>query len=226
MKAGVKNIILVILVAVSASLLTYIFIQSKKDLPPLPPKPRESDAVNISGTVENYLGDKNGDIDKMRLNDGKQILLLHFPPHTAKQVMLLAPKNSLIKASVFDGLPKKPNDDFNMYNVESITTSASSLNINDIAPPPPVEGKEVELTGTITSYKRDDHGMINGFVINNYIVQLPPHAVQNIVPLLQNAKQISVKGFVRDTTNGFVNISGLMLVKPSSINIDKTNYLL
>lgn len=185
----------------------------------------------ITGTIVNYAANRNGDIDKLILNTGNDKMLIYFPPHTARQLMNAAEKNT--KVHVWLGNDKKPppkHDDINnqnRYELISLHAEVNSITINvhDIPPPRPATGNEVLIKGKTIQWQKDDNNQPVDFILSGKLIALSPHARKSLLPLLNNARSITVKGYERNAADGFVNISGLIMVKPYAITIDSVNYI-
>jgi hypothetical protein len=119
-------------------------------------------------------------------------------------------------------------DNIPLYTLISIQSPSlgKAVFIHDIPPPPPTKGNEVEVSGSEVQFRLDDHGKVGAFILADKLVDLNPATGETLVPLLRQAKEIIVKGYERSPDKGFVNITGLVLIKPNLITIDKTNYLL
>jgi len=185
----------------------------------------------VTGIIINYKANRDGDIDKLILQTANDTLLIHFPPHTARQLMNTAAKNT--KVHVWLGNDKKPpkhNDDMNNkkhYELISLHAQANgiTINVHDIPPPKPVPGNEVVVTGNKLQWQSDDDGQAGDFILSGKLIALPPHVKESLLPLLKNAHSIIIKGYERNAADGFVNISGLILIKPFAITIDSVNYI-
>ncbi len=204
----------------SGIILLYIYAAKLlKEPPPL------AGAASEQITILAYGANRISDIDKILFNKNGDSGWLHFPPHTAKYIMGIAPKNSIAYVSFQPTIRKAP-DDKPMYELLSIQSSIGVLSTNAIPPPAPATGKSIELAGKIKEYCTDEKGMISGFIMEKYIIEIPKHIEQNIIPLLQAGKEVAIKGYERSTNDGFVNTTGFTLVKPYAITIDQTYYLL
>ncbi len=211
---------------VSGTILLYIYAAQLRTKKPMPPDSGKLPGVQFEHIrVIDYGFNRIGDIDKLLFDYHGQSTWLHFPPHTARYVMAVAPKNTTADAS-FDITNRKAGDEKPIHDLIVIQTSQSSFKTGSIPPPAPANGRQIEVTGKIAEYRFDEKGSISGFVIDKYIIEIPKHMEQNIVPLLKVAKKIVVKGYERSATDGFVNTSSFVLVKPFAITIDKTHYLL
>lgn len=193
----------------------------------MPPTPDDiqsnASTQKIKGTVIQYGSNPQGDIDKILVDVNNNQLWLHFPPHAAKQVLNIAKLHAIVAIEYAERHGKK---DRISNEIQIISNNKNeSVNIRDIAPPPPTPGNDVTVNGNKIEIKKDDNGNTNAFVLSNKLIMLPPHVAENLLPMIENAKTITVKGNERSNADGFVNINGLNLVRPDSIIIDGTNYL-
>lgn len=200
----------------------------KKPKPPLGPlDPPHKEAIVIKGTVLRYESNDAGDIDKMAIEQDDEIFLLHFPPHTAQQVLSIATIKSSVSVMARTG--KEHKDAVGrLYELISITTNGSDkmIEIKSIPPPPPEQGEEVEITGTGIEIKKDAAGRTKAFILSGRLIAVPPHAADNLEPLLNKVQTITVRGNKRNASDGFVNSNGLAVIKPYSITINGTIYLI
>jgi hypothetical protein len=190
--------------------------------PPSIDRPRE-----VSGVVVDYGANRIGDIDKLLLQCAGEKLWLHFPPHTAAQVINLAVKETTVQAGI-GSQAKRGQDSLPVYEVMTLRSPSlgTSLQVRAIPPPPPDRGKETVVTGDSVQFRLDEQGRTSAIILGGRLVPLHPKMAESLAPLLRQASAIEVKGYERDPADGFVNSLGLPVVKPYSINIDKTNYVL
>lgn len=203
---------------------TYKFTTGSKHLPVDTPQRSDNE---LTGLVLDYGANADGDIDNMLVLSGQQKFWLHFPPHTAQQVMNLALKNTTITATIGKH-PRHHSDGILIYRLIALRSDnlGKSLYLDEIPPPSPALGRETIVSGNQIEWRYDEHGQVAGFVIKGKIIKLKPHSAEFLKPLLQNAKQIEVKGHERISSNGFVNINGQSFITPTLITIDQTNYVI
>lgn len=215
-------------VIIMMALFAWFLYASKKDGHHPPPPPFDMPAphvVTIKGTIEKYGSNPDKDIDKLLLKNNSEEQWLHFPPHTAKDVLSAAHIGDVVEASVND--PKKPAPDgVAQKELISITNTKTGKTfiVQHIPPPPPSEGKEVEINGNILHYIDDDKGNTRSVIVDNWLVSLPPHARDALLPLLIRGKRITVKGWERSTELGFVNEGNFTVIRPYAVVIDGTQY--
>jgi hypothetical protein len=221
------------LVFIACGILLAIYYLQQGDNKYMPKKnPKKNPAPLIEGfenaRVLRFESNRIGDLDNMVLHraDGSEVRL-HFPPHTAQKVMHIVQVNKQVQFKA-GGIHKHSPDGkiiLHLHTVKSYETQ-EEFQVEEMPPPRPSVGKEISLEGQIKQYKLDENGMVSGFILQNYLVEIPPHLTNSLVPLLKDAKIISLKGYLRSTNYGFVNTTGLEIVKPYSIRIDETDYIL
>ena len=221
----IKNLLWIIFI-ISGILLLLNYLQPKK---PLPPHENINPlaATEITAAVINYGSNGVGDIDKILVQHNNQKMWLHFPPHTAQQILNVAVKNTTISAELHAG--KRPaNDGIAVYELISLHSDAlgKTINVHDIPPPPPDRGNEVEVRGNSIEVKPNEEGRIGAFILSGKLIALPKHTAETMLTLMKQAHQIVVKGYERSASDGFVNSTGLPFIKPYSITIDNINYVI
>lgn len=192
---------------------------------PLPPGnvQKHLSEQKIKGMVMQYGSNPQGDIDKILIDENNNQIWLHFPPHAAKQILNIAKLHTVVTIEYAQKPGKK---DILSNELQTISNDNNNmLDIKMIVPPSPTAGNNITVTGKIIKIKSDNNGNQNAFELSNKLIVLPPHAAKALLPLIENAKTIVVKGDERNNADGFVNINGLSLVRPESIIIDSINYL-
>jgi len=216
--------VVLLLVILAAGLLLYGLQKNDKNLPAdLRPKhgPIENKQVKITGTVVKYGSNHEGDIDKILIASGEKEVWLHFPPHMARLVKSVAVINEPVDALADQkGPPHGPHQE-NLFELKSIVNSKveTKVDLTQIHAPIPREGFKIEIQG-IPSLNTNE----NTLILAGRVVKLPPHMAHQLFPLINQAKTIMVKGYMRDSTDGFLSDSGLPVVRPVSIKIDSVIY--
>ena len=226
-----------LIVSLLAGMMNFVACHNRQ--PPPPPgndflqqnqlPPEAHDIQQAEGTMMGYKANHDGDIDKLIVQTSNGILLFRFPPHTAKQVMSMAVKNAALHVWFDDR--KKPMEHVNdgrCYELVSldVNNNNSPLVIHNIPPPKPSTGSDIMVVGSAIQWQQDEDGKNMRFILSGKLVALPLRAAENLTALLKNAHSIVVKGVARNAADGFVNSSGLLLVKPRSITIDSINYII
>ncbi len=209
-------------------LLLIVWLCSRRVGPPAPPHPPgpplPMPVTVLKGIVKSYAGNPEGDIDKLVLEAGGPTYLLRFPPHTAQEVMRDAPAGTAVIVNALGG--KNAGADTQQLDLAVLKNGdgGTILDIHTIGPPPP-GGEEIVVTGTPTGFRRDEKDRVTSFVLDSNLVTLPPYIRESVVPLLLPAKKVTVKGFRRGP-GGFVNSSGLRIVRPYAIGISGVEYIM
>ena len=232
-KEHIKSIIIVVLL-LSLGLLVFqyfyrgrIAVQYLQEEPKSIPRgvPGMSSEI-LMGTVQGYGDNHIGDIDKIILQTTAGKIWLHFPPHTAREVLVLANKDAEIEAeieSIHHGIAGE--QIYELIELRSLKKKGR-LVIASIPPLPPSHGIETEVTGSMPHFQYDAEGRMRGFVLSGKLIELNPRMDATLGKLLLDAKIIKVKGFARSAENGTVNLQGYTLIKPVSITIDNVNYII
>lgn len=218
-----KGIILLLGILV-AGLLFYRIQKNDKNLP-AELRPDYGTIANkqfkIAGTVIKYGSNHEGDIDKLLIASDEKEVWLHFPPHMARLVKSVAILNDPVNALVDKkGPPHGPRHE-NVFELKSLINNKLETNVNLslIQAPIPREGIKIEIQG-IPSFNRNK----NTLMLTGKVIKLPPHMAHELLPLINQAKTITVKGYMRDSTDGFLSDSGLPVVRPISVKIDSVIY--
>ncbi|GAB3745940.1 hypothetical protein [Spirosoma pomorum] len=187
---------------------------------------------SLSGRVLGYLANQVGDYDGLRLRTTTGVTWFHFPPHTAAQVLKLAPVGQTVVATgirysppparTSDGQEAAP-----VYRLTSLVNRSrkTSLQIADLPPPPPAQGKLAKAEGPLTGELRDDAGRLSALVTDQYVIDLKPHQSESIQALLEGVHRLGVVGYER-TAVGFVNKTGRKLIHPTALTINGQTFAL
>lgn len=210
-------IFITIAIALVGILLCFILrdndLQQEAPAPPIPAPLTQS----ISGMAARYGSNGHGDIDKMLVIGKAGQLWIHFPPHAARFVLQSTDRQAVVK---IEYTADKMNNE-----LRKITDRHNHLvDLRSIPPPPPSRGDEVTVSGNKFYIRKDEEGRMIGFVLAGTLVVLPPQVADNLIPMMLNAQELTVKGQQRSEEDGFVNIYGKVL-RPSSITIDHQTYL-
>jgi hypothetical protein len=194
----------------------------------LPAQPTQS----LSGRVLGYLANQVGDYDGLRLRTTAGVAWFRFPPHTAAQVLKLAPVGQTVVATGIRHIPplarasdgQEAATDYRLMSLVN-RTRKTSLQIADLPPPPPAQGKLVEAEGPLTGELRDDAGRLSALVTDRYVIDLKPHQSESIQALLEGVRRLGVVGYER-TAMGFVNKTGRKLIHPTALTINGQTFAL
>lgn len=187
--------------------------------------PMTGQELGITGIVVKFGSNPDGDIDKILLSTANQKIWLHFPPHTARQVTSAAKINQSIEATI--GPERLPGTDTEgVYELKNLRSKFQKTNVDlgQIPAPAPRKGIEVALKGVVSKDPKYGNDMETNFILAGKQVLLPPHMARELLPLIRRANIILVKGYMRDSTQGFLSASGMNVIKPSLIQIDSITY--
>ncbi|MGZ1521001.1 MULTISPECIES: hypothetical protein [Xanthomonas] len=171
--------------------------------PPAPPTPVAATPVSVSGTVERFLLNPNGDVDGLWLRDGTQV---GFPPHLSSEVKaaVRAGDSVVVKGFRLGNLP--------VLQVSSIRSGRSGREVVDrpptfgaAPPPPPTPGQLTPLQsdGTIQRLVYGPAGEINGALVSDgTVVRMPPHLALQFADLLRVGAPLSASGLGVATPGG------------------------
>ncbi len=187
--------------------------------------PMRGKLTTITGTVLKYGSNHGGDIDRFMLASDQKNIWIHFPPHTARLVTSFAVVNNLIEAVVDPNSPPghESGQVFELKHLHSVSAK-TDLDMALIPAPAPRKGFEIEIKGSLAKEYKHGNAPGNTFILSGKLVSLPPHMARELFPLMSNAKSILVRGYMRDSTEGFLSASGLSIVKAGSIQIDSIIY--
>lgn len=179
----------------------------------------------VKGKIVDYKTNRIGDIDKVLVDTKQGKVWIHFPPHTAKFVMNTAPKNESGTLAIRPA-DKMTIDHLPLFELISVQTALGSFLTESVPPPAPAVGNKIAISGAAGRYKLDEKGIVAGIILNQYLVDIPAQMLQHILPVIEASHEMTVKGYERNASDGFVNVTGLIMVKPYAITIDKIDYLL
>lgn len=158
----------------------------------------------LTGRVQRWLINPNGEVDGLLLADGTQVA---FPPHlSADAQQLLKPGDSVRVAGWRS--PDAP-----VVRASSLTATASGRSLGDTPPstsantagamaaPPPAPRERTALTamsgtGRIARQLHTDRGDVNGVILEDgLIVRFPPHVGATFAQTVKPGATISAKGW-------------------------------
>lgn len=180
-----------------------------------------------------YLSNRIGDYDGLQLRTATGKAWLHFPPHTAAQVLKLAAVGQPVRVVVTNRppMPRPPADKlpppepaYELVSLQNRTTK-TGFRPADSPPPPPSRGKLVEAEGPLTGQLHDDAGRLVALLTDRFVVELKPHQGESIQELLVGVNRLGVTGYER-TEPGFVNKTGRTLLHPTALTINGQTFVL
>jgi hypothetical protein len=168
--------------------------------PPLAPPPPIADAgvstTAITGRIQRWLLNPNGDVDGLLLADGTQVA---FPPHLSTAVLQIAKPGDSVKVSGWraSGAP--------VMRASSLTATAGGRSVVDqppapgMAPPPPRDPSSLAsmtASGKVSRVLYTDRGDANGVLLDSGdIVRFPPQAASGVTPPVQVGSTLSARGW-------------------------------
>ncbi|WP_291036943.1 hypothetical protein [Dyadobacter sp. 50-39] len=194
------------------------------ELPEHPTPPGHQPAM-FEGTVQAYGNNPEGDMDKILLRSEKGEIWLHFPPHTARQVIEAAPLHATVSVQTDRRGPTGPGAD-HRCELKALKNNSSNTEIilSDISPPAPSAGTEAEVRGNAAHDLEIGTSPGNTFMLSKKQISLPPHMAEELLPLIRRAGNIVVKGKMRDSTQGFVSASGHPVIQATLVQLDSISY--
>ncbi|ACD57240.1 hypothetical protein WKH86_19840 [Xanthomonas oryzae pv. oryzae] len=169
--------------------------------PPAPPTPVAATPVSVSGTVERFMLNPNGDVDGLWLRDGTQV---GFPPHLSSDVKaaVRAGDNVVVQGFRLGNLP--------VLQLSSIRSGRSGREVVDRPPtfgppPPPTPGQltPLQADGKIQRLVYGPAGEVNGALVSDgTVVRMPPHLALQFADLLGVGAPLSASGFGVATPDG------------------------
>ena len=164
--------------------------------PPAPTADAGARMPVLTGRVQRWLVNPNGEVDGLLLADGTQVA---FPPHlSAAAQQLLKPGDGVRVAGW-----RTP--DVPVVRASSLTATASGRSLADTpasaSPPPPAPRDPGALTamsgsGRIARLLHTGRGDVNGVILDDgLIVRFPPHVGAELASSLQPGATISAKGW-------------------------------
>jgi len=217
-----------LLVMLAAGILLYITHRKKTSSPskiPAGERPESKGELLINGIVLDYGSNAEGDLDKIYVLSDKKKTILHFPPHTAQRITTAAPVRELIEAKIEQRAPDPhhPDSIFELKYLRGFK-SKKELDLSAIPAPFPRKGVDVQIRAYPPWNFSLDNGREKTLVLSDKRILLPPHMAHELFPIISQAKVILVKGYMRDSAEGFVTASGKNVLKPNTIQIDSITY--
>lgn len=160
----------------------------------------------ISGRIQRWLINPNGDVDGLLLADGTQV---SFPPHLSATVQQLLKPGNTVQVIGWRAA--------NAPVVRAATLTADSgRSVSDQPPapdaPPPPPREPGALTGALTAMSAGgqvareiytDRGDINGVVLDDgSIVRFPPQVGAQLAMLVQPGVRLYAKGWGSSSASG------------------------
>jgi len=170
--------------------------------PSAPPPPVAAIPVSVSGAVERFMLNPNGDVDGLWLRDGTQV---GFPPHLSTEIKAAVRAGDTVVVQGFrlGNLP--------VLQVSSIRSGRTGREVVDrpptfgAPPPPPIAGQltPLQADGKIQRLVYGPAGEVNGALVSDgTVVRMPPHLALQFADLLRVGAPLSANGFGVATPDG------------------------
>jgi len=182
-------------------------------------------AAAQTGRVIAYEANRIGDYDGLRIRTAAGEISLQFPPHTAEAVRQLGAvgQTVAVQAESLGKLPgNSPSPRLRLISLQNKQTGRQ-LRLADLPPPSPETGKSIAIEEPLAGTWRDAEGRLVALRTTSYLIALKPHQSEPIRAVLAGVKHIRVVGYER-TARGFVNRTGLRLVHPTALTINKQTF--
>jgi hypothetical protein len=198
--------------------------------PPLPPPAlgalapaaqNEAASPSITGTVEHYLLTPVGDIEGLELADGTDARL---PPHLGTALAAIVKPGDAVNVVGFVAPPSPYGRAIKALTITNVRTNQSVVDQPPTMPPPPPwtrasNIKQMTVSGKLGRYVLNDHGDIDGVILDNGIeVKFPPHIglAVAMASLRQPSAPIDASGYgaasafgtVVDAMTGSLSVGG------------------
>ena len=161
-----------------------------------PPPPSGAPAPVVTGRIQQWLINPNGDVDGLLLADGTQVA---FPPHLSATVQQTMKPGDTVQVAGW----RAPN--VSVVRAATLTATTSGRSVSDqppgfgAMPPRPREPgalTAMSASGRVARQLYTDRGDANGVVLDNgTIVRFPPHVGAQLAPTLQAGSTLHAKGW-------------------------------
>ncbi|GAB3586387.1 hypothetical protein [Hymenobacter daeguensis] len=152
---------------------------------------------------------------------------VRFPRHLGQQLLAAARAGSPVTVS---GFRNTGPDGRSHFHFVSLTSGSQTVNNAPPARPttPPAE-EAATAKGTIKELRRDPRGHIRGVVLSDQtVVQLPPHAVEQLSDKLTVGAALEATGNLRPAQAGEARVAGTAaprVVHPQTLALGGVKYL-
>jgi len=182
--------------------------------------------TSLNGKVIAYQTNDRYIYNRFTLQNGSQVTTVRFPEQLGKQLISAAAKG---KSVTVKGFTDNGPDGLTAFQMASISVDGKQIvDTPPSLPIAPVNATSETFTGKINDFKRDQGGAIRGLSLDNKVeINLPPHAVGQLQPLLKAGDKVKVTGIKETPPSGVVLESGApTIIHPETIEIDGQTYLL
>jgi hypothetical protein len=182
----------------------------------------KGEVISSMGEIIRLQPNPRGDIDGIIIKTKDREITLGFPPHLASDVLAIADIGDKVSVLYED----EPHHHDSRLIAINNPSRHKSFDLHAHQPPRLDSGQDISLTITDYKFNVDDRNNPNGIIYNNYLVEIKPHLLEQLIPLIEKAERINVKGRIRNREKGFVNKHRYKIIKAFSIELDKKTYLL
>jgi hypothetical protein len=198
-----------------------------------PPPPGRPGGVDFAGKIKTARGLVTGftsnphlDYNAIQVKTAQAgMLTIEFRPHTAAPVMDVAKVNDSVEVNYIP----HPSDEVVGYELVSIRhgRTGKELVMDELPPPPDVPPNHSAEFFTIRSpgLIMDKYGGIVAIRSGHSLFHFKPGLVDDILPLMKTAKEISLSAVWRDDNFGFVNVNHDKVYVVLSVTIDNKTFL-
>ncbi|WDM67838.1 hypothetical protein [Xanthomonas cucurbitae] len=183
-------------------------------MPPAPPTPVAATPVQLTGTVERFLINPNGEVDGLWLRDGTQV---GIAPHLSAELQAAVRRGDAVTVQGYRL------GDLPVLRASSIRSTRSKREVVDRppmaaamppappAPPAPAALTPLEAQGRIERLVYGPGGEVNGALLSDStVVRMPPHLALQFAELLRIGAPLSVRGFgVANAAGRSIEATGL-----------------
>ncbi|CAD7721267.1 hypothetical protein LMG31886_02450 [Xanthomonas hydrangeae] len=171
--------------------------------PAAPPAPLAATPVRITGTVERFMLNPNGEVDGLWLRDGTQVA---FAPHLSGELQAAVRRGDAVTVQGYrlGSLP--------VLRASSIRSTRGGREVVDRppttaamppAPPAPAALTPLQAEGRIERLVYGPGGETNGALLSDgTLVRMPPHLALQFGDVLRTGAPLSVSGFGVATATG------------------------
>ncbi|BBO33358.1 hypothetical protein PLANPX_2970 [Lacipirellula parvula] len=162
------------------------------------------EASTISGVIAEFIENDHGDVDGVRLENGKQV---HFPPHIGGEVTeVMKVGNEIAVRGHEETLPRGER----VFAAENIAGGGVSI---DVVPPrgpaPHARRNEppMSATGIVSEISVNPHDDVDGFTLEDgTIVKFPPRQGSALADLIEMGSKVEVAGRRHETPDGAIHL--------------------
>jgi hypothetical protein len=185
--------------------------------------------TDLRGTITTYVANNDEQVyDAFVLRpESGAVDTVRFPRHLGQQLQAAAKAGSSVTIS---GFRSAGPDGRGRFHFVSLTSGSQTINDTPPARPttPPTQ-EAATAKGTIKELRRDPKGKIRGMVLSDQtVVQLPPHAVEQLSDKLTVGATVEATGNLRPTQAGEARVAGTTaprVVHPQTLALGGVKYL-